>query len=125
MSREKGVTGRNSETYGNVTVFYEEGLLETQQARPEDAKILELVEAGYDCRRGTEDSWPVLYHLSHLRENQTEWLPIGPGDRVLEFGADTGELAGGEGRQQVGQELRPILFLREGGREGRREGGKA
>lgn len=94
--KEKGSAGWYSERYGNVTVFYEdEDPLKTGQPRPEDVKIRELVETGYDCRRGTEDSWPVLYHLSHLRENLTEWLPVGAGDRVLEFGADTGQLTGG------------------------------
>lgn len=96
MDREENGVTWNRETYGNVTVFYEkEDLLETQRACPEDAKIRELVEAGYDCRRGTESSWPALYHLSHLRENLTEWLPVGPEDTVLEFGADTGQLTGG------------------------------
>ena len=28
-------------------------------------------------------SWPVLYHLSELRENIVDWLPIKPGDKVL------------------------------------------
>lgn len=31
-------------------------------------------------------SWPVLYHLSGLRENIVEWLPIGSNDKVLEIG---------------------------------------
>ena len=96
MDREGSGVNWYRETYGNVTVFCErEDLLATQQACPEDEKIRELVEAGYDCRRGTEASWPVLYHLSHLRGNLTEWLPIGPEHTVLEFGADTGQLTGG------------------------------
>lgn len=96
MDRENSSITWYREAYGNVTVFCEKKeMTEIQQARPEDAKILKLVEAGYDCRRGTEISWPVLYHLSHLRNNLTEWLPIGPGDTVLEFGADTGQLTGG------------------------------
>ena len=94
--KEKGSAGWCNERYGNVMVFYEdEDLLKTEQPCPEDEKIRELVEAGYDCRRGTEDSWTVLYHLSHLRENLTEWLPVSAGDRVLEFGADTGQMTGG------------------------------
>lgn len=32
-------------------------------------------------------SWPVLYHLSPLRENIVDWLPIGKQDRVLEVGS--------------------------------------
>ena len=62
-----------------------------------------------------------------VRESQSSFMvsatsrSTGPAPHL----GKAGELAGGEGRQQVGQELRPILFLREGGREGRREGGKA
>lgn len=96
MDRAESGVSRNREIYGKVRVFYEkEDRIRIQQARPEDEKIRELVEAGYDCRRGTEASWPVLYHLSHLRGNLTEWLPIRPEDTVLEFGADTGQLTGG------------------------------
>lgn len=83
------------EQFGKVTVTYEETEDRTQMSRPEDSIVRELVESGYDCRRSTEVSWPVLYHLSHLRANLTEWLPIGKDDTVLEFGADTGQLTGG------------------------------
>lgn len=84
------------ERYGNVSVYsLDPDAVALQTAREEDARILELLEEGYDCRRGSEVSWPVLYHLSHLRENLTEWLPIGGSDMVLEFGADSGQLSGG------------------------------
>ena len=83
------------EIFGNVTVTYEENEAKLECVRPEDAKILELVEAGYDCRYGDESSWPVLYHLSHLRANLTGWLPIQCGETVLEFGADSGQLTAG------------------------------
>lgn len=90
------VKGMTEERYGKVTVRYFEGDgIELQKAHPEDIQIGELLEEGYDCRRGTISSWPVLYHLSHLRENLTEWLPIGKEDTVLEFGADSGQLTGG------------------------------
>lgn len=82
------------ETFGNVTVTYEESEAALEHVRPEDAKVLKLVEAGYDCRHGEESSWPVLYHLSHLRANLVEWLPIGEDQCVLEFGADSGQLTG-------------------------------
>lgn len=83
------------ETFGNVTVTYEEETAKLQNARPEDEKIQKLVEEGYDCSRGGENSWPVLYHLSGLRANLTEWLPIEKNETVLEFGADSGQLTGG------------------------------
>lgn len=83
------------ETFGKVTVTYEEEAARTEQIRPEDEKILGLLEDGYDCRTGEAPSWPVLYHLSHLRANLTQWLPIEETDTVLEFGADSGQLTGG------------------------------
>lgn len=83
------------ERFGNVTVTYEDGADKLEQVRPEDAQIQKLVESGYDCRRGTDISWPVLYHLSHLRANLTEWLPIQKNETVLELGADSGQLTGG------------------------------
>lgn len=83
------------ETFGKVTVTYEEEAAKTEQVRPEDEKLRELVEAGFICRSSREASWPVLYHLSHLRANLTGWLPIGKEESVLEFGADSGQLTGG------------------------------
>lgn len=35
-------------------------------------------------------SWPVLYHLSALRENIVEWLPIDKDMKVLEVGSGCG-----------------------------------
>ena len=84
------------EKYGSVEVRMDgKGLDRLETPAPEDERIRELVERGYDCRRETESSWEVLYHLSHLRSNLTEWLPVKSGERVLEFGADTGQLTGG------------------------------
>lgn len=39
-------------------------------------------------------SWPVLYHLSALRENIVEWLPIDKKMKVLEIGAGCGAITG-------------------------------
>lgn len=38
--------------------------------------------------------WPVLYHLSHLRENIVDWLPMKPGCKVLEIGSGCGAITG-------------------------------
>ncbi len=38
--------------------------------------------------------WPVLYHLSPLRENIVDWLPIGKEDKVLEIGSGCGAVTG-------------------------------
>ena len=37
-------------------------------------------------------SWPILYHLSPLRGNIVEWLPVKPGDKVLEIGSGCGAI---------------------------------
>lgn len=39
-------------------------------------------------------SWPVLYHLSPLRENIVEWIPMEPGAKVLEVGSGCGAITG-------------------------------
>lgn len=39
-------------------------------------------------------SWPILYHLSSLRENIVEWLPITSDMKVLEVGAGCGAITG-------------------------------
>ncbi|MBR1854824.1 MAG: class I SAM-dependent methyltransferase [Lachnospiraceae bacterium] len=39
-------------------------------------------------------SWPILYHLSALRENIVEWIPMGPGAKVLEVGSGCGAITG-------------------------------
>lgn len=37
-------------------------------------------------------SWPILYHLSALRGNIVDWLPITSKDRVLEIGSGCGAI---------------------------------
>ncbi len=37
-------------------------------------------------------SWPILYHLSDLRGNIVDFLPIGKSDRVLEIGSGCGAI---------------------------------
>lgn len=44
-------------------------------------------------------SWPVLYHLSPLRENIVDWLPMGPEDKVLEVGSGCGAITGAFARK--------------------------
>ena len=39
-------------------------------------------------------SWPILYHLSPLRENIVEWLPITKDMKVLEIGSGCGAITG-------------------------------
>lgn len=39
-------------------------------------------------------SWPVLYHLSPLRENIVEWIPFTGKEKVLEVGSGCGAVTG-------------------------------
>ena len=39
-------------------------------------------------------NWPILYHLSPLRENIVEWLPITGDMKVLEVGSGCGAITG-------------------------------
>lgn len=41
-----------------------------------------------------KNSWPVLYHFSHIRQNILEWLPIRKIDKVLEIGSGCGPITG-------------------------------
>lgn len=77
--------------------FYCDGAVEDE--------LLEIVKK-YDSgqfRRVIEEraKWPVLYHLSPLRENIVDWLPMDKSTKVLEIGsgcgAITGKLAGKAG----------------------------
>ncbi len=44
-------------------------------------------------------SWPILYHLSPLRQNIVEWLPIDKGMKVLEVGSGCGAITGALARK--------------------------
>lgn len=58
----------------------------------------ELLEA---CKSGTQEKmllqsnqWPVLYHLSDIRENLLEWYPFSGKEDILEIGAGCGAITG-------------------------------
>ena len=42
-----------------------------------------------------KNSWPILYHFSHIRQNILEWLPITKQDKVLEIGSGCGTIMTG------------------------------
>jgi len=44
-------------------------------------------------------SWPVLYHLSPLRENIVEWIPMDKSAKVLEVGSGCGAITGALARK--------------------------
>jgi len=44
-------------------------------------------------------SWPILYHLSPLRENIVEWIPMSSDAKVLEVGSGCGAITGAFARK--------------------------
>ena len=44
-------------------------------------------------------SWPILYHLSPLRENIVEWIPMEKDAKVLEVGSGCGAITGALARK--------------------------
>lgn len=44
-------------------------------------------------------SWPILYHLSVLRENIVDWIPMRKTDKVLEVGSGCGAITGALARK--------------------------
>lgn len=44
-------------------------------------------------------SWPILYHLSPLRENIVDWIPMNADDKVLEVGSGCGAITGALARK--------------------------
>ncbi len=48
---------------------------------------------------GERKSWPILYHLSPLRENIVDWIPMRPTDKVLEVGSGCGAITGALARK--------------------------
>lgn len=39
-------------------------------------------------------NWPILYHLSPMRENIVDWIPMKKSDKVLEVGSGCGAITG-------------------------------
>ena len=70
--------------------LYSDGIIED--------RILKLVQdnpvENFNQVITAEKDWAVLYHLSKVRENIVEWLPITKEDSVLEIGAGCGAITG-------------------------------
>lgn len=66
-------------------------------------ELLEIVkncaEAEYQNVIEERASWPVLYHLSPLRENIVDWIPMKTGAKVLEIGSGCGAVTGALSRK--------------------------
>ncbi|MDO4343701.1 MAG: class I SAM-dependent methyltransferase [Eubacteriales bacterium] len=65
-----------------------------------------LLEIAENCREdelnaviAKEKDWAVLYHMSQIRENIIDWLPVQKTDTVLEIGAGCGAVTGALARK--------------------------
>lgn len=68
----------------------EDELLEIVQNHPKQdyAKVIE-----------ERKSWAVLYHLSHIRENIVDWIPMTKDMKILEVGSGCGAITGALARK--------------------------
>lgn len=75
--------------------FYCDGTVEDE--------ILEIIKnlspVEYAAAIEEKKSWPILYHLSPLRENIVEWIPMEPDTKVLEVGSGCGAITGALARK--------------------------
>lgn len=92
------------EKIGNVTIddtlypgvdLYSDGAVEDE--------LLDIVinypESAYNRVIVERKSWPIMYHLSHIRENIVNWLPLDGTERVLEIGSGCGAVTGALARK--------------------------
>lgn len=56
--------------------------------------VSELTPGEYEQVIGESRNWPILYHLSPLRQNILEWIPMEKDSKVLEVGSGCGALTG-------------------------------
>ena len=93
-----------TETIGKITLnldkypgedYYCDGSVEDE--------ILDIVKkystVEYDRIIAERKSWPILYHLSALRENIVDFLPIQKTEKVLEVGSGCEAITGALARQ--------------------------
>lgn len=88
---------RNPEQIGGVRLSYQ--FYSGQDLYSDGAVEEELLEITREASRvefpaliEEKNSWPILYHLSALRGNIVDWLPIGKQDKVLEIGSGCGAI---------------------------------
>lgn len=90
LGRLPGKIGRVSLDYTHYPGrdLYSDGAVEDQLL----SIVKEFSPVEYPGIIEEKKSWPVLYHLSPLRGNIVDWLPIKEGDRVLEIGSGCGAI---------------------------------
>lgn len=86
------------EKIGGVTLLYDDYSGQDLYQDGAEDKMLEIVQKyepdQYDEVIRQEAYWPILYHLSYIRGNIVEWLPIQKTDKVLEIGSGCGAITG-------------------------------
>lgn len=93
-----------TEKIGQVTLDYSKYPGEDFYCDGEvEDEILQIVRdmSPVEYRRVIEErkSWPILYHLSPLRENIIEWVPMDQSAKVLEVGSGCGAITGALSRK--------------------------
>lgn len=88
----------NSECVGKIILDYQYYSGKDMYEDGSEDELLEIV-SKYDKSRyndiiSKKKSWPILYHLSEMRGNIIEWLPITGDDTILEIGAGCGAITG-------------------------------
>ena len=104
MLREKAERKAMTEQIGKITLDYTyypgedlycDGVVEQEILKiAKDCSYLEFPKIIEERR-----SWPILYHLSDLRENIVEWLPMDKSMKVLEVGSGCGAITGALSRK--------------------------
>ncbi|MBD5542587.1 MAG: class I SAM-dependent methyltransferase [Lachnospiraceae bacterium] len=89
MKEQVGKVTLNYEWYSGRDVYcdgpIEDTMLEIAVGHRED-EFNEII--------AESNSWEILYHFSHIRQNIVSWLPISDLDDVLEIGAGCGAITG-------------------------------
>lgn len=72
------------------TDYYSDGEIEDELLKI----VSDRASGKYDQVISEKLSWPVLYHLSSLRQNILEWVPMEKDAKVLEVGSGCGAITG-------------------------------
>lgn len=75
--------------------FYSDGAVEDELL----SIVRDLSPVEYEGVIGERKNWPILYHLSPLRENIVEWIPMDKNAKVLEVGSGCGAITGAFARK--------------------------
>ena len=78
------------ETYYPGEDLYSDGAVEDELL----GIVTNYPEHSYNQVIAQKKDWAILYHLSHIRGNIVEWLPITKNETVLEIGSGCGAVTG-------------------------------